>query len=106
MTHETIEGLIARAAAARRREDVQHLATLGNADTSRLERWSRQRTTVRYLLGAFIVVAAGFGTGTVTAQTLPYRAIAEDTTGRFCYTVSQGDPMEAYDTLRTTLLKR
>lgn len=106
MTHEQIEQLIAREAAVRRREDLQHLAALGAADTAPLARWSRHATVRRYLLGASVVLAAGVGVGTVTAQTLPYRAIAEDATGRYCYTVSQGDPLEAYDTLRTTLLNR
>lgn len=106
MTHKDIEELIAREAAVRRREDLQHLAALGDADTSQLARWSHQATVRRYLLGASVVLAASVGIGTVTARTLPYRAVAEDSTGRYCYTVSQGDPMEAYDTLHTTLMRR
>lgn len=106
MTHQEIENLIARESAVRRRESLQHLASLGEADTAPLARWSRHATVRRYLAGALVVVVSGVGVGTVTAQTLPYRAVAEDSTGRYCYTVSQGDPLEAYDTLRTTLLKQ
>ena len=106
MTHQEIESLIARESAVRRRESLPHLASLGEADTAPLARWSHHAAVKRYLAGALVVVASGVGIGTVTAQTLPYRAVAEDTTGRYCYTVSQGDPSEAYDTLRTTLLKQ
>lgn len=104
MTHKEIDSLLDQEIRHRQGQDMRHLASLVVLDKGRLSRWRHQATVIRYAATTCLVLATWMGTNTAVAQTRPQQDFAKDSESGYNYIVSQGDPVEAYDSLLTTLL--
>ena len=105
MTHQQIETLLLREAGRQQRHDLRHLAFLPKDPGASLPRWRRQASLSRCALAACLLIAAFFITDNAVAQPVPHRHFLQGDCRQYCYIYSFTDPLQAYETLQSTLLQ-